>query len=421
MTELRLKIDQIGAWIAKEWCPRFPNEESLTLVSEDYCSSDLVLNEITEFELPQGYHYKKYSPVECDLFPRLHHTDYHGDLTYRTGAVTYTFENDTDTVAVLVISSHIWDEISYEVVVVVNVPTAFQPIWAAFERECNRIHYSRKPEGEVVIIGGHRNYFVPTVEWDDIILPEDLKSDLVTDVSSFFRKGVDVYKRLKLKPFRKLLLAGSPGTGKTMICNALAKWALEQEFLAIYISSADSDGPTFEKIERALHLASNSETSTLILLEEIDAYMQKREEKSLVLNVLDGSETPNNPHGILLVSTTNYPEAIDERVLRRPGRLDRIFMIPEVREKVDATRMLKLYLGEMWRDEHQVVAEEMVGYPGAFIREVAIYALTQVANDDLDTLSLDLLQNSFVRLREQIRERDDFLQIRKNGFLLSTN
>jgi hypothetical protein len=96
-------------------------------------------------------------------------------------------------------------------------------------------------------------------------------------------------------------------------------------------------------------------------------------------------------------------------VLKRPGRLDRIFIIPETRRREDAEKMLKQYLGSMWSDEHRALVPRLVGYPGAFIREVAIFALTQVAYDDLTALPLAVLERSFNSLKEQIDVRDDFL------------
>jgi ATP-dependent 26S proteasome regulatory subunit len=134
-----------------------------------------------------------------------------------------------------------------------------------------------------------------------------------------------------------------------------------------------------------------------------------------VLNVLDGSESFDNDKGTLLIATTNYPEAIDERVLKRPGRLDRIYIVPEIREADAAEKMLRQYLGDMWQENHAEVARKMVGFPGAFIREVAVYALTLVAYDDLSELSSDLLLTSYKRLKEQIDARDNFLQHRRNG------
>ena len=259
-----------------------------------------------------------------------------------------------------------------------------------------------------MIIGGRAPSFIPTVEWDDVILPAKLKNELMQDVESFFSTGIEVYRRLKLKPFRKLLLAGVPGTGKTMLCSALARWSLGREYLVIYVSGADRSGSSFWKIEQALSIAARSKVPTLILLEELDAYLHE-EEKAMVLNVLDGAESAENEKGTLLIATTNYPEAIDERILKRPGRLDRIYIIPETREREDAERMLQQYLGTMWKEEHRTMAHELVGYPGAFIREVAVYALTQVAYEDLQELSLELLEQSFDRLQEQIEARDDFL------------
>jgi SpoVK/Ycf46/Vps4 family AAA+-type ATPase len=118
------------------------------------------------------------------------------------------------------------------------------------------------------------------------------------------------------------------------------------------------------------------------------------------------------------VATTNYPEAIDERILKRPGRLDRIFIIPETRTQIDAEKMLRQYLGTMWQDEHRTMVPQLIGYPGAFIREVAVYALTQCAYDDLTALSLDMLERSFHGLKEQLDARDDFLKTRvTTGFV----
>jgi SpoVK/Ycf46/Vps4 family AAA+-type ATPase len=220
-------------------------------------------------------------------------------------------------------------------------------------------------------------------------------------------------------------MAGVPGTGKTMLCSALGKWALDQGYLVVYISSVDMQGATFHKIEQALQIVSNSRLPALILLEEIDAYLHDKQ-KAMVLNVLDGAESVINEHGTLLIATTNYPEAIDERVLKRPGRLDRIFIIPEVRQEEDAERMLRRYLGELWRDEHRALVPKLVGFPGAFIREVAIYALTQVALDaegegsDLPELPLDALTESFKRLKAQIDMRDDFL-VKRGAMAFNAN
>ncbi|MBZ0288951.1 MAG: ATP-binding protein [Anaerolineae bacterium] len=405
----QLKIDVMGRWIAEEWLPQHPGQEMVNIWIPEFCVDQIILTKFNpEFDLEGGYRFGGHVQFDCPAVNPIEHYDYSGDWAHRAGAFRYTFTN-VETQAsteVLVISSHFTDQ--GNMVCLACIPRDFVETWVSFSNECNRLNSALEPTQKVVIIGGRSASFVPTTQWEDVILPPKLKTDLLEDVQSFFLKGVDVYKRLNLKPFRKLLLAGVPGTGKTMLCSALAKWAIEREYLVIYISSADQQGSTFSKIQQALSIASSSSYPTLVILEELDAYLHKHE-KALVLNVLDGSESFINERGTLLIATTNYPEAIDERILKRPGRLDRIFIIPETRDVGDAEKMLRQYLGAMWQDDHRELVTDLVGYPGAFIREVAVYALTQVAYDDGTELPLQLLSDSFKRLKEQIDARDDFL------------
>jgi hypothetical protein len=86
-----------------------------------------------------------------------------------------------------------------------------------------------------------------------------------------------------------------------------------------------------------------------------------------------------------------------------------VFIVPETQTESEAEKMLQWYLGEKWLEEHSEVAWDLVGYPGAFIREVAIHALTQVAFDGSPNLSADTLRESFENLREYIDKRDAFL------------
>jgi AAA+ superfamily predicted ATPase len=417
-----LKLDLMAGWIEDKWIPQHPGQELIILWTNSAVVDVSALKRYTpDFPLPEGFCFEEVEPVTCLLIPRISDMDYSGDLNHRSGAYLYRFRNPTtgEMVETLVTMAFSSDEYSFSTVTLVCLPQSFVPVWTVFVKECRRLSSGLEATNEVVVIGGRSNAFKPTVEWEDIILPSDLKTELMEDVQSFFSKGIEVYQRLKLKPFRKLLLAGVPGTGKTMLCSALAKWALAQKYVVIYVSSGDRYGSTFSKIDQALSIAADSSLPSLILLEELDAYLHDEDEKALILNVLDGAESTINDQGTLLVATTNHPEAIDDRVLKRPGRLDRVFIIPEANHPDDAEKMLRQYLGEMWREEHRRIARRLTGYPGAFIREVAVYALTRVAYEDGDELSAEMLQTSFERLQEQIEARDDFLTHRSNFGLVT--
>ncbi|MFN8371692.1 MAG: ATP-binding protein [Anaerolineae bacterium] len=414
-----MKFDLMGRWIEEEWMPAHPDQDLQTLWIHFDCVNDLVLKKFDKrLLLPDDYGFKGYQPIKTPVTVHISAFSFTGDLTFRTGAFLFEFEKlhhangHIPKLEVLVMASYFADD--GRMACIASVPKAFMKTWAAFSDECARLARAFSPSSKVYIIGGRSAAFVPSISWDEVILPAKLKAELLEDVESFFTKGVGVYKRLNIKPFRKLLLAGVPGTGKTMLCSALAKWAIDRDYLVIYISSADQQGATFGKIQQALAVAAQSKVPTLILLEELDAYLHKQE-KALVLNVLDGSESFDNEKGSLLIATTNYPEVIDERIMKRPGRLDRIFIIPETRTADDAEKMLRKYLGIMWNDEHLTLVPQLVGFPGAFIREVAVYALTQVAYTDLQNLPLDLLQRSFDGLKEQMRAKEEFLTQRNQN------
>ncbi|MEO8397496.1 MAG: ATP-binding protein, partial [Chloroflexota bacterium] len=216
----------------------------------------------------------------------------------------------------------------------------------------------------------------------------------------------------------KLLLAGVPGTGKTMLCAAMAKIAINHGRVVVYVSGADRDGASFEKIQRALQAVTAARFPVLMIVEELDAYLQG-DDKARVLNVLDGIESPNNPKGALLLATTNYPEAIDERISKRPGRLDRIFVIPTIQDEKQAELMLRHYMREQWHDTHLGVVPDLIHQPGAFVREVALHARMLAAHDHQVDVTLDMLENSVQSLLRQMRAESDFLSQRRPIGLVS--
>lgn len=409
-----LKTDLMSAWITNTWIPQQSRDDYVIVITAEICVNGVMLAKFNDtIKLDDNFSFQGYELIDNPDFLPVYDHNYEGELVTQTGTYLYHFaEDDGEKFDILVMAAYYTDD--HEVAVIACVPKAYLKVWGAFTQSCQRLAY---PESKVIVIGGNTNSFEPKVDWDEIILPEDLKAEILHDVEAFFERGVGIYTRLNLNPFRKLLFAGVPGTGKSMLCNALAKRIIEKDYQAIYISSADSDGSSFWKIQRALYVAADSNKPTLIILEELDAYLSN-DEKALILNVLDGSEAFENESGTLMISTTNYPEAIDERVMKRPGRLDRIFIIPETRTVGDAEKMLKKYVGEMWKDEHAAIAEKLVGYPGAFIREVAIYALTQLVNAEEEELTLERLRSSFNRLRDQIEERDEFVMRRTMGYKL---
>jgi hypothetical protein len=228
----------------------------------------LILDQFTDDTmLADGYRFTRRIRTQTTAVPYVFQLTYNGKPDSSTGTFLYEFHQDDHQVDVLVISAYYTDQ-RYQTCLAC-VPEAFLPIWASFLKACDNFAY---PEDEVMVIGGNRRSFESKVHLDDIILSKTLKERILRDVQSFFEQGAAIYREMNLNPFRKLLFAGVPGTGKTMMCNALANWALERGYRAIYISSAsrspgESDGANFWKIQHALWTAANSQKPTLIILE----------------------------------------------------------------------------------------------------------------------------------------------------------
>lgn len=412
-----MQYERLVEWARGVWESRWGNKKSVTIWASSECSNMIAQRQVKAGRRLRGKAiYNGMEKLDCPVIVPISDYGSRGKrmvLTATSGAFAFKFTTDDGEPFEVIYASSYFDDDVQDLTAVALVPAGKLDTWAAFEFACARAVRPRiRRRRDVYIIGGTDAFFDPTVDWEDVILPEDLKAQLMDDVEAFFNEGVDIYRQLKLPPFRKLLLAGVPGTGKTMLCAAMAKHAIDQKRIVVYVSGSDRDGATFEKIQRAFQAVAAARYPTLLIVEELDAYL-RGDDKARILNVLDGIESPNNPQGSLLLATTNYPEAIDERISRRPGRLDRIFVIPTIQDEYQAEQMLRHYMGDHWRDAYIEVLPRLLEQPGAFVREVALQARMLAAHERLTEIDVDMLQKSVDSLLYQMRADKDFLMQRR--------
>jgi predicted kinase len=412
-----MQYERLVKWASEVWNERWPDRSYVAVWASVECSNQIAQQQIKVGRRLKGKaRYEGREVLECPVIVPISDYGSRGRSTVlmaSASACAFRFSVEGQEPFEVLYASSYFDDDVQDLTAIALLPEDKLETWAAFEYACARAVRPRiRRRRDVYIIGGTDAFFDPTVDWDDVILPYELKRDLLEDMEAFFEKGVHIYRQLKLAPFRKLLLAGVPGTGKTMLCAALAKLAIAQGRIVVYVSGSDRDGASFEKIQRALQAVTAAHYPVLLIVEELDAYLHE-DDKARVLNVLDGVESPNNPQGALLLATTNYPEVIDERIAKRPGRLDRIFVIPTIQDESHAEAMLRHYMAEQWRDEHTAVISQLVGQPGAFVRESALHARMLAAHAHSTEVTLDYLQASVDSLLRQLRSSSDFLARRQ--------
>ncbi len=253
--------------------------------------------------------------------------------------------------------------------------------------------------------------YKPMTNWDKVILEPKLKKQIQGDIEGFFTHGVEKSQEMGLHPFRKILLSGPPGTGKTSIGNAAAKWCLDQGYRVYSVSAASADKNTFLKIVEAINATYVDGVPSLILVEDFDAYLTNPNETPMILNALDGNDISINPKGVMLIMTTNHPDRIEGRILNRPGRVDRIFHIPEIGNKDIALMTLQLYFGPDWHDDLVPFAKKVVGLPAVFVKELALYTRYRLADsEEKKKLTVKMLQSSLDALQVQRKYTEDYVE-----------
>ena len=239
---------------------------------------------------------------------------------------------------------------------------------------------------------------------DDIILDEKVELSLEKNIAGFIR-AMPALERAGHRTSRGIMMAGVPGTGKTLYCKILLNMV---DLTTIYVTRARmSRGLTLKHIYRLARKLSPS----LVLIEDIDTVggMDRRaiqdDDGSLgsLLEILEGIE-PNTK--VITVVTTNYPQHLDEALRNRPGRID-VFINIELPNREQRRQMLKGMTSNV-KLAADIDWDELVkltkGMTGAYLREVVASAILTFTFNSPDE-EIILHNESLIDACKQSRER----------------
>ena len=227
---------------------------------------------------------------------------------------------------------------------------------------------------------------IPKVSWEDVGGLKQVKQQLQEAVEWPLAKP-DVFKRMGITPPRGILLYGPPGTGKTLLAKAVASES-SANFISIKGPEVMSKwvGES-EKAVRELFKKARQVAPTIVFLDELDAIAPSRGmdtgthvHDSVVNQLLTSIDGLESMEGVVVIGATNRPDIIDQGLLR-PGRFDRLVLIPSPDKKA-RLEIFKIHTKAMPLDK-DVKLEELAGfcenYSGADIealcREAAMIAI----------------------------------------------
>lgn len=199
---------------------------------------------------------------------------------------------------------------------------------------------------------------------------------------------------VNIDPPTGVLLYGSPGTGKTMIAEALSN-EISAKFITISGPQIISSrvGETEKKMREKFEIAENSAPS-VIFIDEIDAIAPDREKtnrqysKRMVhqlLTLLDGIK---NNDDIFVIGATNKIESIDDALLRG-GRFGKKIEVgtPNREERED---IINIYMDEVDSDvSTDYIAQNTTGFVGADIEELIRRALIESEGETIKRKHID--------------------------------
>jgi hypothetical protein len=147
--------------------------------------------------------------------------------------------------------------------------------------------------------------------------PQTNSERIVKEIQMFWEKEA-IFKEYKLAYKRGILLWGCPGGGKTSLLQILMKDVIDRDGVVVKFTNPGlfTEGMRiFREIQPT--------TPIVIMMEDIDSILDAYNESN-VLNILDGVDRLERA---VYLATTNYPQRLGARILNRPSRFDKRFMI----------------------------------------------------------------------------------------------
>lgn len=209
--------------------------------------------------------------------------------------------------------------------------------------------------------------------WDDLILSDKIKTEIQMNLKNLIEYR-EIYKKNGLQVKRGLILAGEPGTGKTVLAKILCN---QIDWTFVWVTSKNLENA--KRVAQIVELCRDL-SPAILFLEDIDLFGGSRESNNNpmllgeLLNQLDGIEENTD---IIVIGSTNNKEVLEKALVARPGRFDKVidFPLPDYEERL---KMLKVFSNGLL-DENlpflDKIAKEYTKKTGAQIRELVNMAI----------------------------------------------
>lgn len=243
------------------------------------------------------------------------------------------------------------------------------------------------------------------VLFTDVAGNEAAKQDLAEIVD--FLKEPKKYEKLGAKIPRGVLLAGDPGTGKTLMARAVAGEASVPFFSISGSEFAEMFVGVGASRVRDLFAKAKKNAPSIIFIDEIDAVAHKRdarggagrEDEQTLNQILVEMDGFDNDSGVIVIAATNRVDMLDKALLR-PGRFDRHINVT-LPERKDRLEILNVHFKNKPKAENvnlDALAAKTAGSSGADLANIANEAAITAAREGHKEITNKDLTEAFERV-----------------------
>ncbi|MBR3263953.1 ATP-dependent zinc metalloprotease FtsH [Candidatus Saccharibacteria bacterium] len=243
------------------------------------------------------------------------------------------------------------------------------------------------------------------VKFEDVAGNESAKQDLSEIVD--FLKNPKKYEKLGAKIPRGVLLAGDPGTGKTLMARAVAGEANVPFFSISGSEFAEMFVGVGASRVRDLFSKAKKNAPSIIFIDEIDAVAHKRdarggagrEDEQTLNQILVEMDGFDNDSGVIVMAATNRVDMLDKALLR-PGRFDRHVNV-SLPERKDRLEILKVHFKNKPTEKDvdlNALAKKTAGSSGADLANIANEAAITAAREGHKAITNGDLTEAFERV-----------------------
>ncbi len=243
------------------------------------------------------------------------------------------------------------------------------------------------------------------VLFKDVAGNESAKQDLAEIVD--FLKEPKKYEKLGARIPRGVLLAGEPGTGKTLMARAVAGEASVPFFSISGSEFAEMFVGVGASRVRDLFSKAKKNAPSIIFIDEIDAVAHKRdarggagrEDEQTLNQILVEMDGFDNDSGVIVIAATNRVDMLDKALLR-PGRFDRHVNVT-LPERKDRLEILNVHFDKKPIEKDvdlDALAAKTAGSSGADLANIANEAAITAAREGHKAITNADLTEAFERV-----------------------